>query len=58
MEIRGRLPNAAYDSEYVYLSNIPNISFEKAWKAGGLSSNMNDYFSPDEAVLVELNVIK
>ena len=53
--IRGHLPNAAADSEFVYLSNIPEISFERAAMASGLSSNLQDYFSADEAVLVELN---
>ena len=54
LEISGRMPNAARDSTFVYLSNIENISFEQAWKAGGLSSDMDDYFSPEEAVLVEM----
>ena len=54
LEIKGRLNNAECDSVYVYLSNIPDISFEQAWKASGLSSNMNDYFSPEDAVLVEI----
>lgn len=54
LEIKGRLSRAAYDSVYVYLSNVPNISFEQAWKAGGLSSNTADYFTPEEAVLVEM----
>ena len=53
LEIRGRLKGAACDSVYVYLSNRPEISFEEAWKAGGLSSDSEDYFSADEAVLVE-----
>ena len=53
--IQGHLPNAAGDSEYVFLSNIPEISFERAAMASGLSSNSADYFSPDEAVMVELN---
>ncbi len=53
LEIKGRLNNAAKDSVYVYLSNIENITFEQAWKASGLSSNTNDYFSVKEAVLVE-----
>ena len=34
--------------------NIEDITFEQAWKASGLSSNMDDYFDIDEAVLVEL----
>lgn len=33
---------------------IEDITFEQAWKASGLSSNMDDYFDIDEAVLVEL----
>jgi len=36
------------------LSNMENISFDQAWKAAGLSSSTKDYFSLDEAVLVEL----
>ena len=54
LEISGRLHNAAKDTAYVYLSNIKNITFDQAWKAGGLSSSMDDYFSPEEAVLVEM----
>ncbi len=55
LEIKGRMPNAAADSTFVYLSNIEEISFEKAYMAAGLSSNQDDYFSPEEAVLVEMN---
>ena len=54
LEISGRMPNAAKDSTFVYLSNIEEIPFEKAYMAAGLSSNMNDYFAPEEAVLVEM----
>ena len=54
LEISGRMPKAAVDSTFVYLSNIENISFEQAWKAAGFSSNTADYFSADEAVLVEM----
>ena len=49
-----RLDSAASDSVFVYLSNVPEISFERAAKAAGLSSNSDDYFAPEEAVLVEL----
>ena len=55
LEIRGRMPNAAVDSCFVYLSNIDEIPFERAYMAAGLSSNLDDYFSPEEAVLVEMN---
>ena len=55
LEITGRLHNAAADSTFVYLSNLETISFEQAWKASGLSSNTEDYFKPEEAVLVELD---
>ena len=54
LEISGRMPNAAKDSTFVYLSNIENISFERAYMAAGVSSNSDDYFSPTEAVLVEM----
>lgn len=54
LEIKGRLSNAVCDSIYVYLSNRSEISFEEAWKASGLSSNTDDYFPIEEAVLVEL----
>ena len=53
LEISGRIPNAAKDSTFVYLSNLPEISFEQAWKASGLSSSLDDYFSEEDALLVE-----
>ena len=53
LEITGRISNAVKDTTYVYLSNIEEISFERAYLAGGLSSNSHDYFSPDEAMLVD-----
>ena len=54
LEISGRMPNAVKDTTYVYLSNIENISFQKAMVASGLSSNTEDYFTIEEAALVEL----
>lgn len=51
--IKGTMPNAKTNSTFTYLSNIENIPFERAWKAAGLSSNMNDYFSVEDAVLVD-----
>ena len=51
LELTGRLPSAAADTTFIFLSNIP-ISFDQAWKAAGLSSNLDDYFTPEEAVLV------
>ncbi len=53
LEITGRMPNAAVDSTFVYLSNIENISFDRAWKAAGFSSLLSDYFAPGEAILVD-----
>ena len=53
LEISGRMPNAVKDSTFVYLSNIEDISFQRAYMAAGLSSNSNDYFSREEAILVE-----
>ena len=57
LEITGRMPNAALESRFVFLSNIEEIPFDRAWKAAGLSSNMDDYFRPEEAVLVEMGVL-
>ena len=54
LEISGRMPNAVADTTFIYLSNIEDITFEQAWKAAGISSNMADYFSADDAVLVEI----
>ncbi len=56
LEIKGRMPNASVDSCFVYLSNIGELSFEQAYKAAGLSSNQDDYFSPEDAVLVDESV--
>ncbi len=52
LEIKGVLPNSSVWATYVYLSNV-DISFEQAWKASGLSSQTWDYFSIEDAVLVE-----
>ena len=52
--ITGRMNGAAQDSTFVYLSNLEEITFEQAWKAAGLSSNSEDYFAPEEAVLVAI----
>ena len=53
-EISGRMPNAAQNSTFVYLSNLTEISFEQAWKASGLSSSLEDYFSEEDAILVDI----
>ena len=55
LEIHGRMPNAAEDSTFVYLSNIEEITFDQAYKASGISSNSDDYFLPEKAVLAEMN---
>ena len=55
LEINGRMPNAAVDSSFVYLSNLEEITFDQAYMAAGVSSDSSDYFTPKEAVLVEMN---
>ena len=55
LEIHGIIPNAAVNSFFVYLSNIEEITFDQAYKAAGISSNSDDYFPPEKAVLVEMN---
>ena len=53
LEISGRMPNAVVDTTFVYLSNIKEIPFQKAYLAAGLSSSTTDYFSVEEAVFVD-----
>ena len=53
LEISGRMPNAQKDSTFVYLSNMEEITFQRAYMAAGLSSDMDDYFPPEEAVFVD-----
>ena len=52
LEITGRMNNAAKDTTYIVLSNRKHISFEQTWRASGLSSDLDDYFDPTEAVIV------
>ena len=52
--ITGRIPNAVKDTTYVFLSNIEEISFQKAMMASGLSSNTEDYFDEETAKFVGL----
>lgn len=56
LEIHGTMPNAQASSTFVYLSNISNISFEQAYKAAGVSSHTADYFSVEDAVLVDWRI--
>ena len=58
LEISGQLPASPYKVKYVYLSEEPEISFERAWKASGFSSSRADYFEEKEAVLVAIIRIK
>lgn len=54
--ISGRLNSATKDIIYTILSNVENITFEQAWKASGLSSNMDDYFDAEEAIFVATQI--
>lgn len=51
--ITGRMKNAMFNSTFVYLSNVEDITFEQAYRAAGLSSYSGDYFPVEVAVLVE-----
>jgi len=52
--ISGTMPNSNSDMLFIYLSNFEEITFDQAWKASGLSSNFDDYFDSNDAVLVEM----
>lgn len=52
LEISGRMPNAAKNTAYIVLSNREDITFDQTWRASGLSSSLDDYFDPVDAVIV------
>ncbi len=54
LEITGRMGGADKDTTFVFLSNTKDITFEQAWKASGLSSNMDDYFDEEVAKFVAM----
>ena len=51
--LTGRVPNAAQDTTYVYLSNRKDLTMEQVWRAAGFSNHIEDYFLIEDAVLVE-----
>ena len=57
LELTGRMPNAAADSTFVYLTNLDDISFEQAYKAV-VSSSTDDFFAPEDAVLVDMTIVQ
>ena len=52
LEITGRMHNAAKNTTYIVLSNTENITFDTAWRVAGYSSNSEDYFDPEVAIIV------
>lgn len=50
--ISGRGHGAIKDSTFVFLSNIPEITFDRAWQSIW-SSNSDAFFDESEAILVE-----
>ncbi len=56
LEFSGNLNAQGKRPIIVYLSNLEQISQDRAWKASGLHYDSKDYFSIGEAVLVEMNV--
>lgn len=54
LEITGRLSHAAKQTTYIVLSNTPDIPFDRVWPASGFGSHTDEYFLPDEAVIVGL----
>lgn len=54
LEITGKMSSVAKSTTFVYLSNIEDIPFERAYKAAGFSSSTADYFSVEEAVLIDV----
>ncbi len=56
LAITGRQGNAAKDTTFYVLSNKKNLSYYETFMASGFSSNMNDYFDPEDAVIVGIRL--
>lgn len=56
LDISGKLNNSEKTMIYTILSNKDDVTFEEAWKASGLSSNTGDYFKPEDAVIVAIQM--
>ncbi len=56
LEITGRLSGAEKNTTFIVLSNTKDITFEQTWKASGLSSNLEDYFDPEEAIIAGIKI--
>jgi len=52
LEVTGKVGIPVKDRTFVILSNTKDITFEQAFKASGISSYLNDYFDPEDAILV------
>lgn len=50
------MPNSDTKVKYVVLSNNKDITFDEAFMSSGFGSDLNDYFKPEEAVIVEYTV--
>jgi hypothetical protein len=54
LELSGELPNTNSRANFIVLANKEEIAFEEALAASGLSSSTQEYFKPEEAVIVAL----
>lgn len=52
LEITGRMSNAAKNVTFLVVSNSKDITFDQCWRAFGFSSQSEDYFKSDYAVIV------
>ena len=53
----GWMPGTKADVTYVILSNIENITFHQAFMASGLSSRSDDYFKPEDAIIIDRIIV-
>ena len=52
LEITGKMSNATKNTTFIVLSNSKDITFDQCWRAFGFSSQSEDYFKSDYAVIV------
>lgn len=57
LTLKGTWPNSDKKAEYVVLSNNKNLTFDEVFlNASGMSSNLNDYLKPEEAIIAEYTI--
>ena len=58
LEITGEMSGSDKNITFIVLSNSKDLTFTQTWKASGISSNLEDYYTEGEAVIVGSRVFE